>query len=60
MVLHDPAKVDFDKYYKPFIRQVAAGGSHSGFLDDVGRVFMCGKNDYGQLGLNNFVSYNTP
>jgi alpha-tubulin suppressor-like RCC1 family protein len=29
IVLHDPLKVDFEEYYKPFLRQVNAGGSHT-------------------------------
>ena len=60
IVLHDPLKVDFEEYYKPFLRQVNAGGSHTGFIDDVGRIFTCGKNDFGQLGVNSFQCHNTP
>lgn len=52
---HDPQKVNFEMYCDPHLRLVNAGGSHTGFIDDVGRLFMCGKNDNGQLGLDSFI-----
>jgi alpha-tubulin suppressor-like RCC1 family protein len=60
-ILYGPTLVNFDDYYKPTIRQVSAGGHHSGFVDDIGRLFTCGKGDYGQLGIgqttNEIVPY---
>ena len=46
-VLHQPELVNFQKYYKPHLRAINSGGNHSGFIDDLGRLFMCGKNDFG-------------
>jgi len=40
--VYQPSLVNFDDYYRPNIKQVSAGGSHSGFVDDIGRLFMCG------------------
>jgi alpha-tubulin suppressor-like RCC1 family protein len=42
-----PALVNFDDYYRPNIKEVSAGGHHSGFVDDIGRMFMCGKGEQG-------------
>jgi len=50
-VLYEPSTVNFDQYYRPNIKQVSAGGNHSSFVDDIGRLFMVGKSDHGQLGL---------
>ena len=33
------------------VKQISAGMKHSAFLDDKGRVFTCGNNENGQLGL---------
>lgn len=60
IAFHEPKKVDFEEYYFPYLRQINAGGNHSGFIDDVGRLFMCGKNDFGQLGLDQFVNQQKP
>ena len=46
-VCYKPTTVCFDAYHKPTIKQVSAGGFHSGFVDDVGRLFTCGRNDQG-------------
>ena len=45
-----PSIVNFDKYVKPIITQASGGSRHSGFLDEMGRLFMCGSNEWGQLG----------
>jgi hypothetical protein len=42
------------------IKQVAAGGFHSFFLDCEGRLFSCGANAFGQLGLGDRFSRQTP
>lgn len=44
---YSPCSVNFDQYYKPNIMQISAGGYHSGFVDDIGRLFMCGRNEKG-------------
>jgi alpha-tubulin suppressor-like RCC1 family protein len=58
--LHEPQKVDFEMYCEPHLRQINAGGSHTGFIDDVGRLFICGKNDSGQLGQDSFLCESLP
>jgi len=35
----------FDEYYKAFIKYVNAGANHSAFVDDIGRLFMCGRGE---------------
>jgi len=47
MVHWSPKQVRFDDYFKPNIKFVNAGQSHSAFVDDIGRLFMCGKGDSG-------------
>jgi alpha-tubulin suppressor-like RCC1 family protein len=42
------------------VKNVSAGGYHTGFVDDIGRLFTCGKNDKGQLGLGSFNNELTP
>ena len=42
------------------IGSVSAGYRHTLFLADDGKVYSCGLNDDGQLGLGNDISYNTP
>lgn len=37
-------------YSGTFVKQVSAGGKHSGFLTVQGEVFTCGENAFGQLG----------
>ncbi len=51
---YEPSQVNFESYYKKCVKGISAGGYHSGFLDDQGNLFVCGKNDSGQLGLSNF------
>ena len=40
----------------PSLTQISAGSNHSAFLDHTGRVFTCGLNAQGQLGVGNFTS----
>jgi alpha-tubulin suppressor-like RCC1 family protein len=37
------------------VQLISAGANHSGFIDDEGSLMVCGKNDFGQLGINTFV-----
>jgi alpha-tubulin suppressor-like RCC1 family protein len=46
-VFYGPKSVNFDKYFKPVIKKISAGGYHTGFVDEIGRLFTCGKNDQG-------------
>lgn len=45
--IYQPNRVNFDDYYRPNIKEVSAGGHHSGFVDDIGRLFMCGRGEQG-------------
>ena len=42
------------------VRQVAAGGTHTGIVTDAGDLLMCGDGGYGQLGLGNEDDRTTP
>jgi len=42
-----PKRVTFADYEKSFISSVDCGSNHTGFIDDIGRLFMCGKGDQG-------------
>ncbi|XP_049866341.1 X-linked retinitis pigmentosa GTPase regulator-like isoform X2 [Pectinophora gossypiella] len=46
-----PQYVDLVEGETPGIRQVSAGSNHTAILTDEGRVFVCGSNTEGQLGL---------
>lgn len=46
-IFYSPKSVNFDKYFKPVIKKISAGGYHTGFVDEIGRLFTCGKNDLG-------------
>ena len=37
-----PTLVNFNEYYKPLIRSISAGSNHSGFIDDIGRLYTTG------------------
>lgn len=41
-VIYSPKSVNFDQYYRANIRHVSAGACHSTFVDDIGRLFLCG------------------
>jgi X-linked retinitis pigmentosa GTPase regulator len=47
---YSPVTVNFDVYYKPNVKLCSAGSNHSGFVDEAGRLFLCGLNNHGQLG----------
>ena len=59
-VTYAPHSVNFDQYYRPNIKQISAGSHHSAFIDEIGRLFMCGKGDQGQLGLGSTGDELTP
>jgi alpha-tubulin suppressor-like RCC1 family protein len=42
------------------VQQISAGGWHSSFLADNGKLFTCGKGEYGRLGLGDECSKLTP
>lgn len=46
-MVYAPKIVNFDKYYKPFIKVASTGSYHTGFVDEIGRAFVCGKNERG-------------
>ena len=43
----------------PSIKAVACGNTHSVFLDNEGSVWMCGLNEYGELGFSDKLDRNT-
>ena len=52
---NSPSKVNISKQ-----KSISAGFSHSIFLDEVGQVWACGHNQYGQLGLGHFAQMDHP
>ncbi|XP_076948220.1 ultraviolet-B receptor UVR8-like [Bidens hawaiensis] len=42
------------------ITHVSAGWNHSGFVSECGQLFTCGDGSFGQLGLGDYVSQNSP
>jgi alpha-tubulin suppressor-like RCC1 family protein len=52
--------VNFEDYYTPNLKEVYAGAYHSAFLDDIGRLFTCGKGEQGQLGIGQTANESTP
>ena len=44
-VTYAPHSVNFDQYYRTNIKSISAGSYHSAFVDEIGRLFMCGKGD---------------
>ena len=50
-IIFNPKKVNFENYYRPNITQIDCGAHHSAFIDDIGRLFTCGRSNAGQLGL---------
>lgn len=55
-----PKRVKFDDYLRPNITQINAGASQSAFVDDIGRLFMCGKGEFGQLGTGQYENELAP
>ena len=48
--LYVPRCINALYYSSKFVKQVSAGGKHSGFLTVRGEVYTCGNNAFGQLG----------
>ena len=46
-IVFSPRLVNFEHYYRPNIVQVDCGGEHSAFVDDIGRLFACGRGSSG-------------
>ena len=59
-VIFSPRLVNFESYYRPNIRQIDCGSEHSAFVDDIGRLFTCGRCQNGQLGLGSFADEYAP
>lgn len=59
-VIFSPRLVNFENYYRPNIRMIDCGGEHSAFVDDIGRLFTCGRSQHGQLGLGSFADETAP
>jgi alpha-tubulin suppressor-like RCC1 family protein len=42
-IIFSPRLVNFDSYFKPNIQQIESGSEHSAFVDEIGRLFTCGR-----------------
>lgn len=42
-ILFSPKLANFENYYRPNLIQIDCGSEHSAFLDDIGRLFVCGR-----------------
>ena len=40
-----PHSVNFDQYYRTTVKSISAGSYHSAFVDEIGRLFMCGRGE---------------
>ncbi len=56
--VHAPTKLDI--FNNTVISQIAAGREHAVFVSDDGKVFSCGNNKDGRLGLGHFTAMDTP
>lgn len=59
-IVFSPRTVNFENYYRPNILQIDCGAEHSAFVDDIGRLFTCGRGHHGQLGLGSFADEQAP
>ena len=55
-----PEKITYFSIADITITKISAGKHFSLFLQDNGRVYSCGDNEYGQLGLNNTLNQREP
>ena len=42
--------IKLDNYHNPLISSISAGAAHSAYIDEIGRLFMSGRGESGQLG----------
>mmetsp|Transcript_26064 Transcript_26064/g.34209 ORF Transcript_26064/g.34209 Transcript_26064/m.34209 type:complete len:266 (-) Transcript_26064:260-1057(-) len=47
-------------HFQEKVKQVSCGGTHTLFLTNEGRVYSCGRGDYGRLGLDNMETQVSP
>ena len=59
-IVYSPRLVDFESYYEPNIVKIECGADHSAFIDDIGRLFQCGENHHGQLGIGSLKAEDKP
>lgn len=59
-IVYSPRLVNFESYYEPNIIKIDCGADHSAFIDDIGRLFQCGNNHHGQLGVGSLRAEDTP
>jgi E3 ubiquitin-protein ligase HERC4 len=59
-VIFSPRRVNFESYFRPNLQQINCGSEHTAFLDDVGRLFTCGRGQSGQLGHGSFADEPAP
>lgn len=56
----EPRKVNLLLLHSEKIRKVYCGARHTMFLSTLGRIYGCGDNEHGQLGLTQKKSYVLP
>jgi alpha-tubulin suppressor-like RCC1 family protein len=54
MVQWSPKAVRLNDFSNPKISSINCGGNHSAMIDEIGRLFMCGKGDAGQVGNSSY------
>jgi alpha-tubulin suppressor-like RCC1 family protein len=60
MIQWGPQMVKLDSYHNPLISQVSAGSAHSALVDEIGRLFMTGRGESGQLGNMSYTDEASP
>ena len=55
-----PQEITYFSYLYITITQIACGSNHTIFLASDNKVYSCGNNEFGQLGLENFNNQSTP
>jgi hypothetical protein len=47
MIQWGPQLVKLDNYHNPLIAKVSTGAAHTALVDEIGRLFMCGRGESG-------------
>ncbi len=60
MILWGPQMIKLDNYHNPMISSISAGAAHSAYIDEIGRLFMSGRGESGQLGNMSYTDEASP
>jgi alpha-tubulin suppressor-like RCC1 family protein len=60
MVHWGPTQVKMEHYHSPAITFINCGAAHSALIDDIGRLFLFGRGESGQLGNASYHDSLTP